>query len=634
MRRLLLILSWLCLPTLAFAQGGNVGSNSSPVVGQTGQPLAGVNIAICTHPATIGNATTPCSPLANTYTDSTLGTQCNGSNGCTNGLTTSDGIGNWNFWVTPAVLDVQFYGSNITTTLKTYAAGCVPSSATGTCGVYLNGTNAWTGNQTHSGTESFVQLEKRVFADQQSGSDPCAQITNAFSSLPTTGGIVDATAFQGSQTACASTLTLSKPGQLLLGAATFTLDGNPGISVTSTTAPWIIGMGGGAYTGTTSRQGATRLIYGGASGGDVIRWGNQADHIEGGGIRDLDIDMGALAFHAIHVTDADHFFFSNGWYHNPNTSSSTEALTFDNNMATAGPTGRGMVKNIYLDMAESISYTGSASCIGDRGTTPTGVFGITFDTIECTHHNGNGFNDIWGDANTFITPHIFRDMSGTGKSVNINPVNSTDPVDNNVFIAPTFGGAFFVQTQSAGVLSGSNTQFILGYAGSTQNLTPTGAGGLFNVQIVGDFLHGGVGNQFQTGGNYTNATTSLTTFVTFGNLMANTTYSYACDLIWEGSSNMTTLELAVIPPSSPTQLSSSYQIYSTQTGTSTSTYNTGTTGNNFTGAAANAGSTPYLARITGTLENGSTSGSLLIQAAAPVGSTTVTLMRGSVCHIN
>jgi hypothetical protein len=154
-RKSLLILALVCFPAIAFAQGGSLGSNSSPVVGQTGQPLAGVSIAICTHPATIGNSTTPCSPLANTYTDNTLGTQCNGSNGCTNGLTTSDGIGNWNFWVTPAVYDVQFYGSAITTTLKTYAAACVPGAGTGTCGALLNGNNAWTGNETHSGTETF-----------------------------------------------------------------------------------------------------------------------------------------------------------------------------------------------------------------------------------------------------------------------------------------------------------------------------------------------------------------------------------------------------------------------------------------------------------------------------------------------
>ena len=59
-----------------------------------------------------------------------------------------------------------------------------------------------------------------------------AKINAAIADLPSTGGIVDATSFQGVQSA-AATITLSKPCLLKLGAVTLTASGAPGFNLTS-----------------------------------------------------------------------------------------------------------------------------------------------------------------------------------------------------------------------------------------------------------------------------------------------------------------------------------------------------------------------------------------------------------------
>lgn len=234
MKRILLVLAVLCLPSLALAQGGNLGSNSSPVTNRLGLPIPGANIAICqplattaasvtsnlavltmsSNPITAGfvagmtiqvagftggdtyfnggtftngtgitggftilsvTSTTITYSLthanASAATNGTVLQQGNPTTSCA-GLSTitsdpalvntlpqpltSDGLGNWNAFAAAGVYYAQFYGSGITTKLLQYATACVPSSATGTCGVYLNGNNAWTGNETHAGTEHFA----------------------------------------------------------------------------------------------------------------------------------------------------------------------------------------------------------------------------------------------------------------------------------------------------------------------------------------------------------------------------------------------------------------------------------------------------------------------------------------------
>ncbi len=92
------------------------------VINSAGQPVGGASIAICNATATIGTSTTPCSPLATIYTDATLATPA------TNPFA-ADGLGNYGFWAPPGTYQVQLYGPQVTTTLKTVVLPCVPGSS-------------------------------------------------------------------------------------------------------------------------------------------------------------------------------------------------------------------------------------------------------------------------------------------------------------------------------------------------------------------------------------------------------------------------------------------------------------------------------------------------------------------------
>lgn len=79
------------------------------------------------------------------------------------------------------------------------------------------------------GTVATVRANNIRFADQFPGADAGAEINACVADLPSTGGTCDARGFQGPQTA-AATILLNKPVTLLIGHATLTLAGNPGIS--------------------------------------------------------------------------------------------------------------------------------------------------------------------------------------------------------------------------------------------------------------------------------------------------------------------------------------------------------------------------------------------------------------------
>ncbi|MGB6874954.1 MAG: carboxypeptidase-like regulatory domain-containing protein [Candidatus Acidiferrales bacterium] len=83
------------------------GSRHDGVVqGEQGIPVAGATIVVCTQPANV--TVTPCTPLANLYTDTTLTTPS------ANPLT-SDGLGNFHFYAAPGLYTVQVYGPGINT---------------------------------------------------------------------------------------------------------------------------------------------------------------------------------------------------------------------------------------------------------------------------------------------------------------------------------------------------------------------------------------------------------------------------------------------------------------------------------------------------------------------------------------
>jgi len=124
------------------------------VLNSAGQPLGGVNIAVCNATATIGTGTTPCSPLASIYTDATLTTTA------PNPLTT-DGLGNYGFWAPPGTYQVQIYGLGAATTMKPVVLACVLASS---C--------------------AFSQLNNIIFVDGVTYPKNSTGITAAINALP------------------------------------------------------------------------------------------------------------------------------------------------------------------------------------------------------------------------------------------------------------------------------------------------------------------------------------------------------------------------------------------------------------------------------------------------------------------
>ncbi len=100
---ILAALALLAAAPRARAQGSR---HDGVVRNEQGLPAAGATIVVCTQPANV--TVTPCTPLANLYTDATLSTPAPNP-------FTSDGLGNYYFYAAPGVYTVQIYGPGINT---------------------------------------------------------------------------------------------------------------------------------------------------------------------------------------------------------------------------------------------------------------------------------------------------------------------------------------------------------------------------------------------------------------------------------------------------------------------------------------------------------------------------------------
>jgi hypothetical protein len=123
-----------------------------------------------------------------------------------------------------------------------------------------------------TGAATLSKLNNTIYADQQSGADACAKITIAIGLLPATGGIVDATGFQGNQVCAAGvTFPASKPITLKLGAWALIAGANTAITVPANGDVCIKGFGptaGGSGTQSviTSSASTTAISWAGSHG--------------------------------------------------------------------------------------------------------------------------------------------------------------------------------------------------------------------------------------------------------------------------------------------------------------------------------------------------------------------------------
>jgi hypothetical protein len=161
----------------AHAQGAR---KDDVVFNSAGQPVGGANVAVCNSTATIGTSSTPCSPLATIYTDATLTTPAaNPFN--------ADGLGNYGFWAPPGTYQVQVYGPQITTTMKTVVLPCVPNS---NCAG--GGTNSPSAAVKPASSDAiqYVSPNGNDSNDGLSMGTAKATILAAYNALPGTGGTI------------------------------------------------------------------------------------------------------------------------------------------------------------------------------------------------------------------------------------------------------------------------------------------------------------------------------------------------------------------------------------------------------------------------------------------------------------
>lgn len=88
------------------------------------------------------------------------------------------------------------------------------------------------GNLGVNGSTTTQSLNGTFFADQFAGADMGAKINAAIAAMPAIGGILNATAFNGTQSA-AATINISKRVLLQLGSVTLQLAGSPGINLSA-----------------------------------------------------------------------------------------------------------------------------------------------------------------------------------------------------------------------------------------------------------------------------------------------------------------------------------------------------------------------------------------------------------------
>jgi hypothetical protein len=188
------VLSLVLLVSLSAFGQGSIATGNPVAVNPAGQPLPSTTVAVCST----YSATVPCASLATIYTDITLSVACSGvagtqplnnssnptvGTGCSNpGLT--DGLGNVVAYSNSGTYWLQYYGSNITTTIFPVI---FPAS--------IGGSAAFS-NITTQKLNNTIFVDGTVYACNSTGWNA------AIAAVPSTGGTVDATG-------CISGVTLS-----------------------------------------------------------------------------------------------------------------------------------------------------------------------------------------------------------------------------------------------------------------------------------------------------------------------------------------------------------------------------------------------------------------------------------------
>ncbi|MGC2745009.1 MAG: hypothetical protein WA672_17670 [Candidatus Angelobacter sp.] len=280
------------------------------------------------------------------------------------------------------------------------AAADTGISRTGVASIGIgNGTAGDTSGTLNAGGATVGKLNNTVYADQQSGADACAKITTAIGLLPATGGIVDATGFQGNQVCAAGvTFPANKPITLKLGAFALIAGANTAITVPGGAEACVIGMGP-----TAGGSGTTSVISSTAS--TAVEWDGTHGCLEN--VEILNGTGNGLTLTASGTNSVSHNRFSNLYINAAgvvNTgkiglreiANSGTALVTENTFET--------IRIDDFDISEQLETSGA------QGPTDNYHFGWTYSGFAGA--GTAGIKIISGDVNTWT--HGFTSLRTTG----------------------------------------------------------------------------------------------------------------------------------------------------------------------------------------------------------------------------
>ena len=320
---------------------------------------------------------------------------------------------------------------------------------------------------------SVQTLNGTAAASKYPGTDMCDKIATSIASLPSTGGTVDATGFQGDQTCSSNPFSgASKPVKLLLGAVTIT-----------STATWTLpanviieGVGGqyGALSGTV-------LKFTGA--GPAIH----INGVRGTGLRDIAIDLtgNGSATQALYLDSSTFGNYYNVTALTPsNTGTSTPAVEI-----SGLPNGTGGVWNNFygLNIVANDPANTDTGIKLDEGANENRFFGGAIERvakpIQCS-----GTNAVGGITNnTFYSlslesyqktavdlgPYCMKNTFVALRGENANRTVTSLSRSNNVVTMVTSDGTFSQDAVGAGCFVDSTPADMGGHITISAVLSPT-----------------------------------------------------------------------------------------------------------------------------------------------------------------
>jgi hypothetical protein len=433
---LLLLFFW---PAIAFAQGGNLGSNSSPVVNSQGRPMANVNIAVC-QPMIITSASvtsniavlnTSANPVTAGFAAGTalMITGFTGADTYLNAGTLVNGqiAGGWTILsVTSSTITFQLIHANATTSTTGLALqeGNTSTSCGGLVNVYqdpglttltanpfqsdtLGNWNVFAGPGTYYvqfyGPAVIATIREIVVNGGGGGSGSLVYINGTLSTSPSFNNSTNV-----ALTLLGSNVTFSLSGvPFLSGSNTFTgsnsfsnnptLAGNPALSVTGSVTPGDCT----SFASSTTAQDAGAPCGSGGGGSPS------------GNVGDIQTKAGSSSFGASHINDTG------------------SALNASETFNTAGP-------NPWIDTG-FFTYLGTNYSMRGVTSVPTTTASCT-GTATCTFTSTTGFQV--GDGVTIQQAGATNTLS-TPAAPTVTPVGQSGPDPRNDAVASVTGSTTY-----------------------------------------------------------------------------------------------------------------------------------------------------------------------------------------------